>query len=75
MSYIGEHRPRGEDYRLLTGAGEFSDDLNRPGQAYLYVLRAQEAHAWIKAIDTEAAADAPGVMTVMTADDYLADGM
>jgi carbon-monoxide dehydrogenase large subunit len=75
MSYIGEHRPRVEDYRLLTGAGEFSDDLNRPGQAYLYVLRAQEAHAWIKAIDTEAAADAPGVLTVMIADDYLADGL
>ena len=75
MSYIGEHRPRVEDYRLLTGAGEFSDDLNRPGQAYLFVLRAQEAHAWIKAIDTEAAADAPGVLTVMTADDYLADGL
>ena len=30
---IGASIPRFEDYRLLTGAGEFSDDFNRPGQA------------------------------------------
>ena len=75
MSYIGEHRPRVEDHRLLTGTGEFSDDLNRPGQVYLYVLRAQEAHARIRAIDTMAVQDAPGVLAVLTTDDYLADGL
>ena len=75
MSYIGEHRTRIEDFRLLTGTGEFSDDLNRPGQAYLYVLRAQDAHAYIRAVDTSAAANAPGVLAVLTATDYLTDGL
>ena len=75
MSYIGEHRTRIEDFRLLTGTGEFSDDLNRPGQAYLYVLRAQDAHAYIRAVDTAAAVNAPGVLAVLTATDYLTDGL
>ena len=75
MSYIGEHRTRIEDFRLLTGTGEFSDDLNRPGQAYLYVLRAQDAHAYIRAVDTAAAGNAPGVLAVWTATDYLTDGL
>jgi carbon-monoxide dehydrogenase large subunit len=73
MSYVGEHRVRVEDPRLLTGAGEFSDDLNRPNQAYLYVLRAQEAHGRIRSIGIAAALEAPGVLAVLTADDYLAD--
>ena len=31
--------PRWEDPRLLRGGGRYSDDLNRPDQAYGYVLR------------------------------------
>ena len=75
MSHIGEHRPRVEDFRLLTGAGEFSDDLNRPGQAYMYVLRAEPAHARILSIDPAAARAAPGVLAVLTGSDYIADGI
>jgi len=75
MSHIGEHRPRVEDFRLLTGAGEFSDDLNRPGQAYMHVLRAEHAHARIQSIDTESARRAPGVLAVLTGKDYIADGV
>ena len=74
---FGFGRPvrRKEDQRLLTGRGEFSDDLNLPGQAHAYVLRAPHAHARITAITPEAARAAPGVLAVLTGADYLADGL
>jgi carbon-monoxide dehydrogenase large subunit len=30
---------RKEDFRFLTGAGNYTDDINRPGQLYAYILR------------------------------------
>ncbi|MGC2781242.1 MAG: xanthine dehydrogenase family protein molybdopterin-binding subunit [Bradyrhizobium sp.] len=66
---------RKEDFRLLTGRGEFSDDINLPGQAYAHVVRSSHAHAYIRGIDIDAAAAAPGVLIVLTAADYLADGL
>ncbi|HZK91245.1 MAG TPA: xanthine dehydrogenase family protein molybdopterin-binding subunit [Stellaceae bacterium] len=59
---------------MLTGRGRFGDDLNLPGQAIAWVLRAPHAHAEIAAIDTAAARAAAGVIAVLTAADYLADG-
>ena len=39
MSTIGTSVPRLEDPRLLTGRGRFHDDIVRPGQLYLRVVR------------------------------------
>lgn len=75
MSYVGKSIPRVEDQRLLTGKGEFSDDLNVPGQAYVAIVRAEVAHAWLRGVDTVAAAQAPGVLAVLSGADYLADGI
>ena len=72
---IGQGVPRWEDPRLLRGGGRYSDDLNRPGQAYGYVLRSPHANAKIAAIDTSAAADTPGVLGVWTGEDYAASGL
>ena len=72
---VGRSVRRHEDERFLTGRGRFGDDLNLPGQAIAWVLRTPHAHAEIAAIDTGAAAGAPGVIAVLTAGDYLADGM
>lgn len=72
---IGASIPRFEDHRLLTGAGEYSDDFNRPGQAYAAFIRAPHAHARIVSIDTDAAAALPGVIAVLTGFDYKADGL
>ena len=71
---VGQSVRRREDERLLTGRGRFGDDLNLPGQAIAWVLRAPHAHAEIAAIDTAAASAAAGVIAVLTAADYLADG-
>ena len=61
--------------RLLTGRSCFSDDVGLPGQAYLYVLRTTHAHALIENIDITTAISAPGVLAVLTGQDYLRDNL
>jgi carbon-monoxide dehydrogenase large subunit len=72
---IGEVPRRREDRRLLTGAGRYGDDVNVPGQAFAMLARSSHAHAVIRHIDTQAARACPGVLAVLTAADYLADGL
>ena len=72
---IGQPVTRREDQRLLTGTGRYTDDINIPGQAYAHILRSPHAHAEITAIDTAAAAAAPGVVCVLTGADIAADGL
>jgi carbon-monoxide dehydrogenase large subunit len=70
---IGQPVRRREDFRLLTGRGCYSDDFNFPGQAYAIMVRSPHAHAFIRSIDTRAAAAAPGVLAVLTARDLHSD--
>ena len=72
---IGASIPRFEDHRLLTGAGEYSDDFNRPGQVYAAFARAPHAHARLGFVDTEAALEMSGVIAVLTGADYKSDGL
>lgn len=66
---IGASVKRREDLRFLTGKGTYTDDINRPGQAYAYFVRSQLAHAKIKSVDTATAKGAPGVVGVWTGED------
>jgi carbon-monoxide dehydrogenase large subunit len=70
---IGAAVRRKEDHRFITGAGRYTDDISRPGQAYGFFLRSPHAHAAIERIDTKAAAAMPGVLGVFTGDDLAAD--
>src|SRR5947209_13286034 len=72
---IGQSLPRSEDHRLLRGRGRYTDDIVLPRQGWLYVLRSPHAAARIRAIDTTAAAAAPGVLAVLTGKDADADGL
>jgi carbon-monoxide dehydrogenase large subunit len=72
--YIGAPLPRLEDRRLITGAGRYTDDVPFAGAAHAAFIRSPYAHARIGAIRTGAALGAPGVIAVLTAADYLADG-
>jgi aerobic carbon-monoxide dehydrogenase large subunit len=72
---IGQAVPREEDPRLLRGQGEYIADMSRPNQAYAYVLRSPHACARIRAIDTRAAQQMPGVLAVYTEADLKADGI
>src|SRR5262245_35495658 len=60
---------RREDPRLITGTGEFVDDLRVPGCLHAAMLRSPHAHAAIRAVDPSAALRAPGVVGVFTAVD------
>src|SRR4051812_41856281 len=69
---IGASVRRKEDFRFITGKGHYTDDINRPGQAYAYFLRSPHAHAKINKIDASAAQALPGV-TVLTGADLQTD--
>jgi carbon-monoxide dehydrogenase large subunit len=72
---IGASVRRKEDPRFLTGRGNYTDDINRPGQVYAYILRSPHAHAAIRGIDTSAAKAAPGVLAVFTGEDMQVGGL
>ena len=72
---IGQSLRRVEDFRLLTGCGRFSDDRALPGQLYAAFARSPHAHARLEAVESEAARRLPGVLAVLTAADYAADGL
>ena len=71
---LGDSPQRKEDLRLLTGRGRFADDNTSEGQLYAFMLASVHAHAEIGNIDTSAARAAPGVVDVLTGEDWLADG-
>jgi carbon-monoxide dehydrogenase large subunit len=72
---IGRSLRRLEDRRFLTGAGQYVDDIDLPGQLYAVVLRSPHGHAAIEGIDAAAARAMPGVRGVFTAADLDADGI
>ncbi|WP_299041255.1 xanthine dehydrogenase family protein molybdopterin-binding subunit [uncultured Tateyamaria sp.] len=67
---IGASSKRREDIRFLTGAGNYTDDINIRGQAYVHFLRSDIAHGTITNIDTSAAASMPGVVRIFTGSDF-----
>jgi carbon-monoxide dehydrogenase large subunit len=75
ISGIGASVKRREDFRLLTGQGRFTDDVNAPGQAYAAFVRSPHAHAEVAALDPASARAVPGVLEVFTGHDLAADGV
>ena len=69
LSPIGQPVRRREDYRFLTGAGQYTDDVVLPGQTFGVFLRSTLAHARIRSIDTSKAAKASGVVQIFTGAD------
>ena len=62
-----------EDGALLTGAGDFADELGvRPGTAHAAVLRSPHPHVDVVVIDATAAVSMPEVVTVLTGEDIAA---
>jgi carbon-monoxide dehydrogenase large subunit len=70
---IGAAVRRKEDFRFITGKGQYTDDINRPGQTYIHFVRSPHAHAKIKKIDSTEAKGMPGVVAVLTGADLAAD--
>jgi aerobic carbon-monoxide dehydrogenase large subunit len=63
---IGAAVRRKEDLRFITGKGQYTDDVIRPGETRAVFVRSPHAHARIKSIDTSSAAAMPGVVAVLT---------
>lgn len=66
---IGARVQRVEDPRLLTGYGEYVDDIKLPDMLHVAILRSDHAHARIGGIDKAEAEAVPGVIGVWTAAD------
>ncbi len=73
-SGIGASTKRREDVRFLTGAGNYTDDINIRGQAHVYFLRSDVAHGTLDNVDTSAAEGMPGVVKIFTGADFEAVG-
>jgi aerobic carbon-monoxide dehydrogenase large subunit len=69
--FVGQAIKRREDPKLITGAGNFLDDIKLPGMTHAAVLRSPYAHARITSIDTSRAKSLPGVVAVFTGEDML----
>ena len=66
---FGDSVKRTEDPRLITGRGKYVDDIRLTGMTHMAFVRSPYAHANIRSVDTSAAANAPGVLTVFTGAD------
>ena len=40
---IGAAVRRKEDFRFITGKGQYTDDVSRPGQTYIHFIRSPHA--------------------------------
>ena len=74
MAYVGEALARKEDERFLTGRGRFVDDVRLPGEAHAVFVRSPHAHARIGAVSVARARAMPGVLAVLTGDDWYRAG-
>jgi len=69
LNSVGQSVRRKEDYRFLTGTGQYTDDINPQHHTHAWFLRSPHAHARIRGIDTVRAKAAPGVIAILTGDD------
>ena len=73
LPHIGESVRRKEDYRFLTGAGQYTDDIVLAAQSFAVFVRSP--HARVVSINSDAAKAAPGVIGVFTGADVAADNI
>ena len=58
---------------MITGRGNYMDDIALPGMLHAAIVRSPEAHATIVSIDKSAAEERPGVVAVFTGEDLAED--
>ena len=72
---IGQPMLRKEDFRFISGKGQYTDDISLKNQTYMYVLRSNIAHGIIKNIDINEAKNSEGVIEIFTGEDLKKDGI
>jgi carbon-monoxide dehydrogenase large subunit len=73
MTAVGQALKRKEDPRMITGRGNYTEDIQLPGMLHAAIVRSPEAHASIGSIDTSAAKEREGVVAVYTGEDLAGD--
>ncbi|MCH8063184.1 MAG: molybdopterin-dependent oxidoreductase [Chloroflexi bacterium] len=68
-SPFGSSIKRREDPKLITGQGNYVDDIKLFGMLHMTLVRSPHAHAEIKSIDTSRAEALDGVVAVYTGED------
>ena len=67
---VGKPRRRVDGRAKVTGSLRFADDMTLPRMLHCKLLRSPHPHAIVEAIDTEKAAQHPGVHLVLTRKDF-----
>jgi carbon-monoxide dehydrogenase large subunit len=70
---IGAAVRRKEDFRFITGKGQYTDDVVRPGETRAVFVRSPHARARVRNIDVAEAKRMPGVVDVLTGADLAND--
>jgi carbon-monoxide dehydrogenase large subunit len=70
---IGASIKRREDPRLVSGSGNYVEDLTQTRVVHMHVVRSTEAHARILGIDTTRAREADGVLAIFTGKDLKSE--
>ena len=71
----GQAVHRLEDDALLTGVGQFTDDVTLEQETHLFFVRSPYPHARIAALDSTVALAMPGVLAIVTGADLVAAGV
>jgi carbon-monoxide dehydrogenase large subunit len=67
--WVGQAIRRREDPKLITGRGQYTDDVQLPATLHMAIVRSTEAHAKITGIDKSGAEAHDDVVAVLTIDD------
>jgi aerobic carbon-monoxide dehydrogenase large subunit len=67
---VGKRVKRTEDLRLLTGTGEYVDDVRAVGMLHVAIRRSDQPHARIVSVDATGTFDVPGVVGVYDMSDF-----
>src|SRR5258708_8424217 len=71
--YIGTKRRAKEHPRFVSGRGRFVAEIALPGLKHVALVASPHASARIVSIDTKAAIAAPGVLHVLTGEEFCAN--
>ena len=70
--YIGKKRRTKEDPRFVSGRGRYVADVALPGMKHVALVASPHASARIASIDAKAALAMPGVLYVLTGEEFCA---
>ena len=74
LKYIGKPAQRVDALDKVMGKTKYVGDMSLPGMLYARTLRSDQPHARIKRLDVSPALKIPGVVAVITSDDFANHG-